>query len=103
VCLEQVARLFKVCCELMCLGNDVALIGGAALALKVVVLECLIEVPEGAAEAHRTALQTALDSMERCLRFQHKATWKYVLHVLHAVYQVIYLLIWVYKKIPSLL
>jgi NUC173 domain len=78
--------------ELMCLGNDLTLIGGAALALKVVVLDCLgpRETPlDGEAQkAHKAATQSALDSMEKCLKYQHKATWKYVVHVLQAVYQV---------------
>jgi hypothetical protein len=92
LCLEQIPRLFKVGAELMCLGNDLTLIGGAALALKVVVLDCLgpRETPfEGEAQkAHKAATQSALDSMEKCLKYQHKATWKYVVHVLQAVYQV---------------
>lgn len=76
----------------MCLNNDVTLIGGAALALKVVVLDCLgpRDTPlDGAAQqAHKAAMQSSLDSMEKCLKYQHKATWKYVVHVLQAVYQV---------------
>ncbi|XP_059486905.1 RRP12-like protein [Neocloeon triangulifer] len=91
--LEQIPRFFKVCTDLMCLGSDISLIGGTALALKVVVLECLgpRDAPLDAAstQAHKAALQSSLDYMERCLKFQHKATWKYVVHVLQAIYQVI--------------
>jgi hypothetical protein len=74
------------------LGNDLTLIGGAALALKVVVLDCLLPretlFDSEAQKAHKAATQSALDSMEKCLKYQHKATWKYVVHVLQAVYQV---------------
>jgi len=76
----------------MCLGNDLTLIGGAALALKVVVFECLgpkdVPLDGEARKAHKGAVQSALDCMERCLKYQHKATWKYVVHVLQAIYQV---------------
>ncbi|CAB3369668.1 Hypothetical predicted protein [Cloeon dipterum] len=93
ICLEYVPRFVKVCSGLLCLENDVTLISGSALALKVVVLECLlakdVKLDADARRALKAATQSSLDSMEECLKFRHKATWKYAVHALQAIYQVI--------------
>lgn len=88
LCLVNVPR-FATCVSDLLLSEKLEVLNGSALALKVVVLECLGEPIEDAVLPilGRTVSQL-LSCLQACLKFQYHVAWKYVIHVLAALYQV---------------